>query len=123
MIHALAAIMAVQGAAAAPPPAAASVAFCFVRDAPHHDFLTPPAPAGTDLAAKMKEWLAATLPDLAPERLERDVQCDPDLPRSLYDGWMGWTKLSGGDVFSEPFKWPADWYLRHPPARKPKPRH
>jgi hypothetical protein len=102
------------GTAAAPP---AEVAFCFVRDAPHHDFLTPPAPPGTDLDRRMREWLAATMPSLSPERLSNDVQCDPGLPRSLYDGWMGWTRLSDGDVFSEPLKWPADWYLHRPPPR------
>jgi hypothetical protein len=109
------------GAAAPPAAAAGEVAFCFVRDAPHHDFLTPPAPAGTDLDRRMREWLAATMPTLSPERLQNDVQCDPDLPRSMYDGWMGWTKLSDGDVFSEPLKWPADWY-RHPAPRSSRHR-
>lgn len=110
-------------AAPSAAPAPAEIAFCFVRDTPHHDFLTPPAPAGTDLGPKMREWLAATLPSLSPARIEKDVQCDPALPRGLYESWMGWTKLSDGDVFSETFRWPADWYLRSPPvAAQARPR-
>jgi hypothetical protein len=111
----LAAFLATGAAEPAAPAPAANVAFCFVKDRPNHDFLTPPAPAGTDLSARMAEWLAASLPSMTEAQLENDVQCDPELPRSLYDSWMGWSKLSGGEVFSEPFKWPADWYLRPPP--------
>jgi hypothetical protein len=108
-------------AQAAAPAAAPNVAFCFVRDAPHHDYLTPAAPEGTQLDARFAEWLKATLPAVGPETLKSRVACQPSIPRSVYDHWFGWTRLSSGDVLSEAFDWPADWYRRRPPAH-PAPR-
>jgi hypothetical protein len=106
------------GQAAAPAAAATlNVAFCVVRDRPGHDYLSPTAPAGTDLDARFEEWLKATLPSLPPERLKKAVQCDPSVPRSVYDHWFGVSHLTSGDVLGEPLAWPRDWYLRHPPLR------